>query len=49
MLNIYYVSWVKPWVKPLKDKKGKTVINAFIEIVNESNHKPNKLCIDQGR
>ena len=31
------------WVKPLKDKKGKTVLNAFIEIVNESNHKPNKL------
>ena len=23
-------------VKPLKDKKGKTVYNAFIEIVNES-------------
>ena len=38
------------WVKPLKDKKGKTVaLNAFIEIVNESNRKPNKLCIDQGR
>ena len=31
------------WVKPLKDKKGKTVLNAFIEIVNESNRKPNKL------
>ena len=37
------------WVKPLKDKKGKAVLNAFIEIVNESNHKPNKLWIDQGR
>ena len=24
-------------------------VNAFIEIVNESNHKPNKLCVDQGR
>ena len=22
------------WVKPLKDKKGKTVLNAFMEIVN---------------
>ena len=31
------------WVKPFKDKKGKTVFNAFIEIVNESNCKPNKL------
>ena len=37
------------WVKPLKDKKGKTVLNAFIEIVNECNRKPNKLWIDQGR
>ena len=30
-------------VKALKDKKGKTVPNAFIEIVNQSYHKPNKL------
>ena len=37
------------WVKLLKDKKGKTVINAFIEIVNEFNCKLNKLWIDQGR
>ena len=29
------------WVKPLKDKKGKTVLNIFNEIVNESNCKPN--------
>ena len=35
--------------KPLKGKNGKTVLNAFIEIVNESNHKPNKLWVDQGR
>ena len=37
------------WVKPLKDKKGKTVLNALIEIKNESNLKPNKLWADQGR
>ena len=37
------------WVKPLKGKKGKAVLNAFIEIVNESNRKPNKLWVDQGR
>ena len=37
------------WVKPLKDKKCKTVIKAFIEIVNEYNCKPNKLWVDQGR
>ena len=37
------------WVKPMKDKKCKTILNAFIEIVNESNRKPNKLWVDQGR
>ena len=36
------------WVKLLKDKKGKTVLNAFIEIVNESNHKPNELWVNLG-
>ena len=33
----------------MKDKKGKTVLNGFIEIVNESNDKPNKLWVAQGR
>ena len=37
------------WIKHLKDKKGKTVLNGFIEIINESNCKPNKLWVDQGR
>ena len=37
------------WGKPLTDKKGKTVLNTFIKIVNESNRKPNKLWVDQGR
>ena len=37
------------WVEPLKDKTSKTVFNAFIEIVNEFNHKPNKLWVDQGK
>ena len=37
------------WVKPLKDKKGKTVINGFIEMLNEVNRKPIKLWVDQGR
>ena len=37
------------WGKPLKVKKGKTVLNAFIKIVNESDRKPNKLWVDQGR
>ena len=34
------------WVKPLKDK---TVLHGFIEIVNESSRKPNKLWVNQGR
>ena len=33
------------WVKPLKDKKDKTVVNAFIEIVSKSNRKPNILWL----
>ena len=47
--NVKYLLCVKydfikyAWVKPLTDKKGKTVLNAFIKIVNESNRKPNKL------
>ena len=35
-------------LKSLKDKKCKAVLNAFIEILNESNLKPNKLWVDQG-
>ena len=52
MLNIYCLIDVftkYAWIKPLKDKKGKTVLNAFIKIVNESNRKPDKLQVDQGR
>ena len=37
------------WVKPLTDKKFKTVRNGFVAIVKESKHKPNKLWVDQGR
>ena len=36
-------------VKPLEDKKAKLVLHGFVETVTESNCKPNKLCIDQGR
>ena len=37
------------FTKHLKDKKGKTVLNAFIKIINDCNRKLNKLWIDQGR
>ena len=52
MLNIFvcddvFTKYVS--VKHLKDKKSKTVLNAFIKIANESNHKPNELQVDQGR
>ena len=35
-------------VRPLKVEKSKTVLDDFIEIVTESNRKPNKLWNDQG-
>ena len=34
------------WVKPLKDKKAKTVLRGFIEIVDEFKNKPNKLWVN---
>ena len=37
------------YVKPLKDKTGKTVFSAFVVIINQSNRKPNNLWVDQGR
>lgn len=37
------------WVKPLKNKTGEHVFNAFKEIIKESNRKPNKLFVDNGK
>ena len=37
------------WVKTLKNKKAKRVLNGFIRILNESKGKPNKLWLDQGK
>ena len=36
------------WVIPLKDKKGISIVNAFQEILKESNRKPNKIWVDKG-
>ena len=47
MLCVVDVFTKYAWVKHLKDKKGKTVLKASIKIINESNHKPNKLLVDQ--
>ena len=45
---VIYIFTKCAWVKPLKDKKSKTVLNTFIETLNESNWKPDKLWADQG-
>ena len=35
------------WIEPLKYKKGKTVLNTFVKMVNKFNYKP--IWVDQGR
>ena len=35
------------WVISLKEKKGVTITNTFQKILNERNHKPNKLLLDK--
>ena len=37
-----------PFVIPLKDKKGISIVNAFNKIIKQSNRKPNKIWADQG-
>ena len=36
------------FVFPLKDKKGASIVNAFQEILKQSDRKPRKIWIDQG-
>ena len=33
---------------PLKDKKGISIVNAFKQIIKESNRKLNKIWVDKG-
>ena len=35
------------WVVPLKDKKRRSIVNAFQKIISEE-RKPNKIWVDQG-
>ena len=49
LLRVIDVFTKYTWVKPSKGKIGKAVLNAFIEIINESNGKPDRLWVDQGR
>ena len=37
------------FVIPLKDKKGISIVNTFNKIIKQSNRKPNKIWVDQGR
>ena len=37
------------WVTPLKDTKDITITNAFQKTLDESNRRPNKVWVDQGR
>ena len=36
------------WVIPSKDKKGISILNAFKQILKDSNRKPNKTWVDKG-
>ena len=49
LLCVIDVSTKYEWAEPMKDKKGKTVLKALMEIINESNRKANKLWVDLGR
>ena len=44
LLSVIDVFTRYAWLNPYKTKK---VLNVFIEIVSESNRKPNKLWVDQ--
>ena len=37
-----------PWVVPLKNKKGISIVDAFQKISNDSYRKPNKIWVDKG-
>ena len=37
----------KYWVVPLKDKKGASIVNAFLSILKKSSRKPNKILVDK--
>ena len=42
----FFSNWY-PWVVPIKDKKGTSIVNAFQKIISEG-RKPNKIWVDQG-
>ena len=42
MIDVYICFPKYAWVRILKDKKSKIVLNGFIEILNKSKRQPNK-------
>ena len=34
------------WVIPLKNKKTESIVEGFKNILDDSNRKPNKICVD---
>ena len=49
LLCVIHVFTKYAWVKSLTNKKAKTILDGFNEIVNKSKRKSSKLWIDQGR
>ena len=45
----YLLCVIDAWVKSLNDKRSKTVLNGFIEMLNKCRRRPNKLWLDQER
>ena len=48
LLNVIDVFSKFVWSVPIRDKTGKSIVEAFQHIINESNRKPKKLWVDQG-
>jgi len=49
MLNVIDVHSKYAWSIPLKDKTGKTVLEAFKQIVESSGRKPDHIWVDEGK
>ena len=48
MRRITHLHGLAHFTIPLKDKKGTTITNAFQNIFDECNDKPNKIRVDKG-
>ena len=48
LLNVIDVFSKFVWSVPIRDKTGKSIVEAFQHIINKSNRKPKKLWVDQG-